>query len=140
MAGRYRFVIVGKDDNPLFEDEYGWSSKRGDKQKDDRGFFQRFLMHAALDAVDLIVWDSTQMYHKVVDRVNEWSISAFSTASGIRFMLLHDLRNEDGIRNFFVEVHDLYIKILLNPFYTPGTIITHAGFREKLKNLAKKCL
>lgn len=28
-------------------------------------------------------------------------------------MLLHDSRNEDGIKSFFQEVHELYIKVAL---------------------------
>lgn len=36
-----------------------------------------------------------------------------------RLMLLHDSRNDDGIKSFFQEVHELYIKvkILLCEFY-----------------------
>ncbi|KAL2493450.1 Uncharacterized protein Adt_29078 [Abeliophyllum distichum] len=35
-------------------------------------------------------------------------------------MLLHDSRNDDGIKSFFQEVHKLYIKTLLNTLYLPG--------------------
>lgn len=26
-------------------------------------------------------------------------------------MLLHEVRNDDGIKNFFQEVHELYVKV-----------------------------
>ncbi|CAJ0826781.1 6642_t:CDS:2, partial [Entrophospora sp. SA101] len=36
-------------------------------------------------------------------------VKSLSTGN-IKFMLLHETKNEDGIRNFFNEAYELYIK------------------------------
>ena len=53
-------------------------------------------------------------------------------------VLLHDVRNEDGIKNFFQDVHELYVKVLLNPFYTPNTPITSPSFHQRVTTLGRK--
>ncbi|KAJ3189163.1 Trafficking protein particle complex subunit 2 [Gaertneriomyces sp. JEL0708] len=142
MASNTYFVIVGTTDNPLYEAEWGPQTRSGDGsgKKDEHKHLNQFIVHAALDVVDDLVWTTNSMYLKVVDKFNEWFISAFVTASGVRFMLLHDTQNTDGIRNFFQDVHELYIKVLLNPFMEPNSKITSPQFDARLKALARKWL
>jgi hypothetical protein len=42
-------------------------------------------------------------------------LSLTLTGAHTRFMLLHDSRSEDGIKSFFQEVHEIYIKVRQMP-------------------------
>ena len=50
------------------------------------------------------------------------------------------MRNEDGIRNFFHDVHELYVKVLMNPFYEVGKPIESSHFDSRLKVIGRKYL
>ncbi|PIK48724.1 putative trafficking protein particle complex subunit 2 [Apostichopus japonicus] len=116
MSGSYYFVIVGQHDNPIFEFEYSPNSKGSDK-KDDHRHLNQFIAHAALDLVDEYVWTSPNI-----------------------FLMLHDTKNEDGIKTFFSDIYEIFIKYCLNPFYDPGRPIKSTAFEKKALFLARRYL
>ncbi|EGG17789.1 RNA polymerase II subunit 5-mediating protein [Cavenderia fasciculata] len=126
---------VRKNDNPLYELEFPSSSQKVVK---DQSYMQQYILHSSLDIVEEVVWKSTNMYLKIIDKHNKYNISSYVTSGHIKFMLLHEKKDEEAIKNFFGEVHDLYIKILLNPFYTYNTPITSTVFDARVRKLGAK--
>eukprot|EP00927_Polykrikos_kofoidii_P036427 TRINITY_DN30757_c0_g1_i2.p1 TRINITY_DN30757_c0_g1~~TRINITY_DN30757_c0_g1_i2.p1 ORF type:complete len:163 (+),score=25.50 TRINITY_DN30757_c0_g1_i2:32-490(+) len=108
-------VIVGKGDSLLYEADLSTKGAR-----EDSPHLGQFVIHAALDLVDEIVPTTSSMFLRVVDKFNDFHVSAFATAGHSRFMLLHKTRNEEAIRAFFAELHDLYLKAIMSPFCKPG--------------------
>lgn len=48
---------------------------------------------------------------QAVDRFNNLIVTAFVTPGNTRFLLLHDGRNDDACRAFFMDVYELYVKV-----------------------------
>eukprot|EP00803_Ostreobium_quekettii_P005537 evm.model.scf_137.4 EVM.evm.TU.scf_137.4 scf_137:39349-39777(+) len=131
------FAIVGEDDIPLYHaDLTGRHLDPGSKEL----YRHHFVLHAALDSVDDQMWNTKELHLKTVDRFNNQYVSAFVTPSNVRFLLLHDGRGDDVIRNFFMDVYEAHLKVSLNPFHTPKTKIVSREFDRKLRTAARKLL
>ncbi|KAL2270421.1 hypothetical protein VTJ83DRAFT_2605 [Remersonia thermophila] len=88
----YYFAIIGTQDNPLFEHEFGTSKQGGDGQAhfgEQARHLNQFVLHSSLDIVEEVQWTTGQLYLKVIDKFFTSYISCFMTGGNVKFLLLH---------------------------------------------------
>ena len=130
------FVVCGRDADLLYEAELNANFDA----ESPTAHLSHFVLHAALDNVDHLIATTPDVYLRVVDNFNEKRVYAFCTGGHAKFLLLHEGRNEDAVRNFFNDVYDKYVQALLNPFYTPDAEITSPSFDRSVRAAAKRYL
>lgn len=61
----YYFAIIGTQDNPLFEYEFGTAKQGGDgvaRFPEQARHMNQFIVHSSLDIVEEVQWAQGQMY------------------------------------------------------------------------------
>ena len=60
----------------------------------------------------------------------------------MRFLLVYDTlkTSDEGVKNLFMEMYDLYTKAALNPFYDPNTKLVSKSFGMKAMQIGKRYL
>ncbi|KAK7924133.1 hypothetical protein PG985_006187 [Apiospora marii] len=163
----YYFAIVGTQDNPLFEHEFGTSKQGGDgmsRFNEAARHMNQFILHSSLDIVEEVQWGTGQMYLKHVDKFFNNYVSCYITAGNIKFLLLHQPttpnsaaaassrsstsiaanptspQTEEAVRNFFVEVYENWVKTIMNPFYRVNMEVRSPVFRQRVAAAGRKYL
>ncbi|KAI3336454.1 Sedlin [Xylariaceae sp. AK1471] len=164
----YYFVIVGTQDNPLFEHEFGTSKAGGDGQArfpEQARHMNQFIVHSSLDIVEEVQWGTGQMYLKCIDRFFNNYISCFLTGGNVKFMLLHQPpssvsstttnprsststiaanptspQTEEAVRAFMLEVYESWVKTIMSPFYRVNMEVRSPVFRQRVAAAGRKYL
>lgn len=154
----YYFTIIGTRDNPLYELEFSSFKSASLSSSSIPGKSQfsssikemlPFISNSSLDLIEDSQWASNQFYLGKIDSFYGLMVNAFVTQGNIKFILCYDLPGSNSgiqkyddnlIKQFFVESNDLYVKCLLNPFYSVNDAILSPEFDLKVKLLARKYL
>lgn len=83
---------------------------------------------------------SVDRFLRVVDKFNFLMVSAYVTMGGKYLLLLHNGKNEDMVRAFFTETHELYVKYMMNPFAVPDAPIASPQFTAQVRNIARRLI
>ncbi|THH11549.1 hypothetical protein EW145_g602 [Phellinidium pouzarii] len=126
--------------SPAYNPGVGGSTGASARGGQDRHVIQ-MIANASLDVIEDVMRRDSAMYLKAVDRFNEWTVSAFVTPGNMKFILLHEGKNDEGIRAFFMDVWELAAEqTLLNPFHSAYTPIKSSVFDTRVRASAKRHL
>lgn len=68
----------------------------------------------------------------------DYNVYGYISNTQIKFVLVVDDNGDSkGVKQFFLNLHSLYVDMVSNPFYKIGTKITSKQFREKVTSLVK---
>ncbi|KAG9251523.1 Sedlin [Emericellopsis atlantica] len=161
----YYFAIVGTQDAPLFEYEFGTSKQGHDglsRFSDQVRHLNQFILHSSLDIAEEVQWAHGSMYLKCIDKFFDNYISCFVTGANVKFLLLHHPLNntggsgsrsstaiganptspatEEAIKLFFQEVYENWVKAVMSPFYQNNMEVKSPVFRQRVAAAGRKYL
>lgn len=146
----YYFSIIGTNDTPLYELEFSSFKVSASSSPGQSNFPNNikellpFITHSSLDLIEDSQWSSNQFNLGKIDSFYGLLVNAFITQGSIKFIMCYDgsggKYDENPLKQFFMEANELYVKCLMNPFYSVNDPITSPEFDLKIKLLARKYL
>lgn len=160
----YYFTIIGTKDNPLYELEFSSFKIATSSVPGESHFVPKvkallpFIANSALDLAEDAQWQTNSFNLGRIDSFGGVGVNAFVTQGSVTFLLCYDnpsspsglesvlsstnssKYDESSIKHFFYDAYDLYVKALLNPFYSANDPLISRDFDFKIKSIARKYL
>lgn len=140
----YYFAILGSSNAPLYELDIGTYRQNGDGSIHlpvEINELKQFIANASLDILESLQFKSDRIFFKNIDSFYGYSILIYLTQGNTKFIILTNCKNlEENIRQFCIEMNEIYVKKILSPFYELNSPIRSKVFDLKVRQLAKKYL
>ncbi|GAB0493700.1 hypothetical protein MMPV_004985 [Pyropia vietnamensis] len=139
-------IIAAQSDTPVYTHTFPASAAAaaaaGSPAPPPPTTLELLLLNAALDAVDEAAWATRDSYLRTVDTFADAAVAAYITAAGVRLLAATGgggaVAGEEGVRAFFVDVHELWARVALNPLYVDGEPVRSRVFRERVAAAAAR--
>ncbi|XP_053990128.1 trafficking protein particle complex subunit 2-like [Hylaeus volcanicus] len=140
-------AIINAYDVPVFQCYLNVENSEN-QSKEDTSHLNEMILYASMDNFEEYAWQTSNLFLSQIDRFNDSAVSAYITPTHVKFLLLHRVTKgtsicktlDNNISKFFTEIHTLYLKILMNPFYEVYSPLNFTEFESKIQFFAKKYL
>ncbi|CEH12000.1 TRAPP 20 K subunit [Ceraceosorus bombacis] len=100
----------------------------------------QMIAHSSLDSIYDKSLCTSQMYLRTIDRTHQQFVSCFLLPNRYFFVILHEHKHEEGIRNFFLDAWELLLKTFINPLHDPLNPIRSPAFDTRIRASARRHL
>ncbi|CAH0473953.1 unnamed protein product [Peronospora belbahrii] len=128
-------AVIGAANSPLYIRTFG-------QESEDLGF--HYIAHVSLDVIEEKLQSSTSitsskdnLYLGFLGPIEDYRVYGYVTNTSTKFVVvLQDapVRGSE-LKQFFVEVHRLYVNAMSNPFAPLGERLTSQTFDKRVSNL-----
>ena len=90
-------------------------------KQDDARHLRQFVIASAIDRLNERKWELTSAYLKIIDQFDsDLFVYAYCTQGNFQFVLLTTKREEGNVKAFFESMHEVVVKMRMNPFFYDG--------------------
>lgn len=90
-------------------------------KQDDARHLRQFVIASATDRLNERKWELTSAYLKIIDQFDsDLFVYAYCTQGNFQFVLLTTKREEGNVKAFFESMHEVVVKMRMNPFFYDG--------------------